>query len=342
MKNYRNMIILTAISLAVIGLLGWSFVKEIRFSDVLAAFRTARWYYLPLALLTGMMVFPVKAYRWQLLLKRVEHAPLRPLLSATMIGFMANCFLSRLGEVVRGVVLSMRSRVTMPVAFASIALERIFDMCTVLLFLVIALLGLQSSAEGTQSCMQLRRTGILLAVAFLAMVGFLVFLRLKPAATTRLVMATLFWLPRSVRNYVEKFMASFLAGLDAIHSVEQVAALFALSVVHWGIQVLFFLLIGYAFPEIHLTLSGAMLIFAVTALGVAAAPLPGYLHIPAVVLVAARILGHGPGAAASWTSYSLMTWALNIPPVIIAGFIFLWAEGLSFKQIRGQPEASKK
>ena len=98
------------------------------------------------------------------------------------------------------------------------------------------------------------------------------------------------------------------------------------------VQVLFFLSVGYCLPGLGLTFPGAMLVFAITALSVAALPLPGYLGVyQGGIKVAALILGLD--LAASF-NYGWLAWALNIVPIILVGFAFLWKEGLSLGELR--------
>ena len=80
-------------------------------------------------MLVGLLVYPVKALRWRVILGREQTARYRPLLSAVMIGFMANCIVSRLGELIRAAVMSIKGEMRTSTAMASIALERVFDMC---------------------------------------------------------------------------------------------------------------------------------------------------------------------------------------------------------------------
>jgi hypothetical protein len=47
-----------------------------------------------------------------------------------------------------------------------------------------------------------------------------------------------------------------------------------------------------------------------------------------------------PEQQAAWVGYSWLSWALNIPFVILVGFIFLWKENLSLGQIRKQSGAA--
>jgi glycosyltransferase 2 family protein len=284
------------------------------------------------------MVFPVKALRWRVILAPVQQVKMRPLLSAIMIGFMANCIISRLGEIVRGVALSLRTPVRASMALSSIALERIFDSCVVLLFLVVALLWLPAptSEAGADMLVTLRKGGAVLAVLFCAGVAFLIFLRFRPAVAQKMVKVCVSWLPKSVQNHVASFLNSFIEGLNSLRDARQVAALLVLSIVHWLIQVMYFLFIGYCFPALGLSPAGALLVFAVVALGVAAIPTPGYIGIyQGSIAAAAAILGLG-SRSAEVTSYQWLAWAGNIPVIVLIGFTVMWTEGLSLKQLRGE------
>ena len=81
-----------------------------------------------------------------------------------------------------------------------------------------------------------------------------------------------------------------------------------------------------------MTLPGAMLVFTITALGVAALPLPGYLGVFQAAVLAATAILSMPRAASF--NYALLSWAVNVPPIILLGFVFLWAEGLTLREIR--------
>ena len=335
MISGRRILILLLATAAIVALLalGWS-AEAASVEDLLAALREARWWFLPAAGMMGLLVFPVKALRWRILLAPTKKVRFRPLFSAIMIGFMVNCIFSRIGEVVRAGFLGLRREVRTTTALASIALERIFDMCTVVLFLVIALLWLQPApaADGARKLATIRVSGVLMGLMFAAAVAFLVLLRVRPKEMTRLVLGCVSWLPPRLRTHVEKFLASFLSGLNALKDIRQVAVLFGLSIIHWFLQVLYFLLVAYCLPQLHMSLPGAMLVFTITALGVAALPLPGYLGVYQAAVLAATAILSLPGAASF--SYAWLCWAANIPPIILLGFVFLWAEGLSLREIR--------
>lgn len=340
MKSTRHTLLVVITMAVVIGALGLTFYYKGNLQGMKTAVQTAHWGYAPLAILAGLLVYPVKAWRWQILIGPGQPVRYRSLLSAVMIGFMANCIVSRLGELIRAAVISLKGEMRTSAALASIALERIFDMLTVALFLILALRWLQPAAvaEGDASRIRtmLSHAQLPLAVALGAGILFLALLRVYPQGMTALLARCTRLLPRRIRGKVEGFLATFLGGLDTLRSWTQVAAVLVLSLVHWGLQVAFFLLAAYCFPDMPHTVPVALLIFAVVAFGVAGLPLPGYIGIyQLAVLGAGAVIGMPTQPQKdAWTSYSWLSWALNIPFVILVGFIFLWKEKLSFSQIR--------
>ena len=104
------------------------------------------------------------------------------------------------------------------------------------------------------------------------------------------------------------------------------------KLMHFLLQVLYFLFVAYCFPSLEMSLPGAMLVFAVTALGVAALPLPGYLGVYQAAVLAATAILSKPGPASF--NYAWLSWATNVPPIILFGFVFLWAEGLTLRELR--------
>jgi uncharacterized protein (TIRG00374 family) len=343
MKNARHTVLVLLTIVVVVGAMAVTFHYKGNWHDLKLALQTAHWGYAPLAVLAGLLVYPVKALRWTLILGRNQNARYRTLLSAVMIGFMANCIVSRLGELIRAAVMSMKGELRTSTALASIALERVFDICTVVVFLILALqwLGPSSiSAANAETVRRLTGAKVFLGLVLAATVAFLVLLRLFPQWMTRLLERFVRMLPRRVRDRIEEFLQTFLRGLDTLRSWRQVAAILALSAVHWGLQVLFFLLAGYCFPHMAITVPVALLIFAVVAFGVAGLPLPGYIGIYQIaVLAAGAIVGmQNQEQQAAWVGYSWLSWALNIPFVILVGFIFLWKENLSLSGIRKQAD----
>ena len=332
MRKHSRIILLSVTMAVMAALLAWSFHGK-DYDKVLDSFRTVRWWLLPPAIIVGLLVYPIKAWRWRLILGQGPRPGFRALYSAIMIGFMVNCIFSRIGEIVRAAVLGAKGEMATSRALASIAVERVFDLIIVVLFLVVALLTIPAHAtgEGAEKLATLRTVGAFAAAAFVAGAAFLVLLRFIPEATIRLCLHTVAWLPDRLRRHVEHFLRSFLTGLNTLKSLRQVAVILLLSLLHWSMQALYFLLIGFCFTSFDLTVPGAMLVFAVSSLGVGAMPTPGYLGVyQGTIEAAGLILALSPDIT---FGYAWLAWAANIPAVILVGLVCLWIEGLSLGKL---------
>src|SRR5215831_11941319 len=122
------------ILLATIALVAW-FLRQAHFSDVWHEIRAAEPWALVLAFGMSIMTYVLRAYRWQYLLRPIGTARFRNAFRTTVIGFAANGMLpARVGEVLRPYLLARREGLSVPSTFATIILERLLDLLTVLLF----------------------------------------------------------------------------------------------------------------------------------------------------------------------------------------------------------------
>ena len=94
--------------------------------------------YLLIAATVGVTLVSIwlRAYRWKFMLDPIKKVSLNDLYSSTMIGFMTNNILpARLGEFVRAYALGHTAKVSKSAAFATIVIERAFDMVSLVFFL---------------------------------------------------------------------------------------------------------------------------------------------------------------------------------------------------------------
>ena len=131
-------------------------------ANVAAAFARVHYLYvLPIALISVYSII-VRCQRWRLLLRPVGAIPLLPLVSATAIGFLCNMVLPlRVGEVVRPVLLARRTATPVSSILASVVLERLLDMLTILVFLglVMCLVPVSDTIRRRRSVPDLARRG---------------------------------------------------------------------------------------------------------------------------------------------------------------------------------------
>jgi hypothetical protein len=97
----------------------------------------ADWRFLALMSVAGIYALYVRCQRWRLMLERAAKRPqpMKPIFSASAIGFMANMVLPfRVGEFARPYLVSRHTDVSLSIALASVILERILDLMVLFAF----------------------------------------------------------------------------------------------------------------------------------------------------------------------------------------------------------------
>src|SRR5262245_38446803 len=123
----------TLVVLAVAALLVVVFLRNVDLTRVLGEIRRARPEWLALSLATMLLNLAIRALRWQYLLEPLGGVRLGNAFRATAVGFAASTVLpARAGEVIRPYFLARHERMSATGAFATIILERLLDVVTVL------------------------------------------------------------------------------------------------------------------------------------------------------------------------------------------------------------------
>ncbi|NOG40767.1 MAG: flippase-like domain-containing protein [Planctomycetes bacterium] len=118
----------------------WLFIRNIDWLLLKNALRDANyWFIIPTLILT-LLVYVIRAIRWRGLLSHIKSISVINLLSVTSIGFMANNILpARVGEVLRPFILTKKENIKFSTSFATVIVERIFDMLGLIIFTVVVI-----------------------------------------------------------------------------------------------------------------------------------------------------------------------------------------------------------
>src|SRR4051812_22003722 len=123
----------TAIVLAVAAALVVLFLRNVDLRHVAAEIVHARMRWLTISFVTAILSLVIRSLRWQYLLEPLGRATFANAFRATCVGFAASSILpARAGEVIRPYFLARREHLSATGAFATIILERVLDMMTVL------------------------------------------------------------------------------------------------------------------------------------------------------------------------------------------------------------------
>ncbi|MBP9945623.1 MAG: flippase-like domain-containing protein [Vicinamibacteria bacterium] len=315
-------------------LLLWLATRGVNSAELLSAMTHAKPVPLVLVVLLTVLMYVIRAMRWRLLFPALQKAPILDLFGITNIGFMAGLFIPRAGEVLRPYLASRRYGVGVSAGLASILLERLIDLITVLSLLALYMFVLpRPAAERSDALMTTLRAGAGLAFAVaIAGMAFLAALRVEGGPARRLLDWSLGLLPVKIGIQIRGLVSSFISGLDVFGSspaqwARLIAESFALWVLIGGIIHLNSIAFGFEIP-----FHTSFLIIAFLTVGVAI-PTPGMVggFHASYTLALTAIYGMDQGQA---VAAGAMLHALQNLPVLVLGIAFLGREGLSFGSMR--------
>lgn len=318
-------------------------LRNVHFAEVVQHVRDANGWLLAASTITATAIFPLRARRWKPILEPVAPG-LRfgQLWRPTAIGMMvSNLVPARAGEPARAFALTREARqVPFTTAFASIAVDRVFDAALILILMALATLDPRfgSAARiGNQSVATMMLGALVFAAVVLAGLYTFVF---RPQWITGLWSAVARRVAPKFEPKGRALLESFARGLAVLRSPSRFAAIFFWALLHWLVNALAFYLAFLALG-IDVPFSAALFLQGVISIGVAAPSTPGFVG---VFELAARL-----GLAVYAVPETLAaTWALVfhtlsfIPITVIGGYYFL-RMGIHLADVKaadaGQPTA---
>ncbi len=330
MKSEWTRLLLGA--LAALALLAL-FFRGLDWKALGSALASARW--LPLAGLVVLTVaiYAVRAWRWGGLLAPLGRVGFSDLFSATMVGFASGLLVPRAGEILRPWLVSRRHPIPVSAGLATIILERLLDLVTVLVLFALYLFVLPapSAQRGGRLMELLKLGGALTGLAALAILAFLLALHANAERVVAVIETLTRRAPRWLAEPVGRALRSFSAGLAVLRApLPQLAAIAGQSLLIWLLIALGFHLNHIAFA-IALPFHATFLLIAFLVVGVAI-PTPGmvggfhafYLIALSDVFGVAREKAAAAGIAAH---------ALSNLPILVLGLALLGREGLSLGRV---------
>jgi uncharacterized protein (TIRG00374 family) len=302
--------------------------------DVVRTVRAAPPLPILLAVIVATLTFPLRALRWRLLLREPDGAPLRPgaAWNGITIGYAGNNLLPfRAGEVLRAYAASRLAPVRMSSAFASVAVERVFDALTVVASFGLALLASGMSAGVRVGGMALpdvaRRVGILTAIVVMGSAIILT----RTEAAGRLISRIVPW--PGVSSKLVALLAGVRDGLTALKSPARLVAVILWSIAIWAVNALSFQLLFPAFG-IEVGYAGAVILQSAIVFGIAVPSSPGFVGVFEAAIVVALALYGVPQERA--VAYALTYHAATFLPITAIGLYSAYRTGLGWKAVSSE------
>jgi uncharacterized protein (TIRG00374 family) len=316
------------------------FLRDADMSEVWAETRRADPLDLLLALGATGVTYLLRALRWQYLLAPIGGSRFATAFRTTVIGFAASSLLpARAGEVIRPYLLARRERLSATSAFATIILERLLDLVTVLmLFAGFVLLGAPGVAANDPSHLARVTLGGAMAGGGALLASFVCFaLAGHPERLGRLTLSIERVLPRALARAAARFVETFAQGLAAMRQPSRLVAALMLSFPLWISIAAGIWLASRAF-HITFPFSASFLVMTLLVVGVAV-PTPGAIggfHTAFQFAVQAFFgAAHDRAVGAA-----IVLHAISFLPVTILGLGFMMAEGLTLAGARRLAETA--
>jgi uncharacterized protein (TIRG00374 family) len=318
------------VAVAISGLLLWWALKDVEFHLLVENIRHAK--LLPLfgAVAIATAMFPLRVFRWRLLLRGPGVTPM-VMWHAVAMGFMANNILPfRLGEFIRPFAASRLGKVSFGAALSSIAVERIFDALALIFWLTVALFAAGISEDVTVGGASLTQSATMFGAVF---------------ASALVVAILVVAFPRPAERVIEKLVPSqkwstrlvavledVRHGMEALKSPARVAGVVAWSLVLWFLNGFSFYVAFLAF-DIPVNVAGALLMQGVLAVGISVPSAPGYVGVfeAAILLVLSSLYGVPASLA---VAYALTYHFTTFLPITLLGLLSVVRTGLGLKSLR--------
>lgn len=275
----------------------------------------------------------IRAWRWRYLLAPVKKdLKFHNLFSSLIIGYMMNNILPRAGELVRPYAISKSENISRSAAFATVVVERIFDIISFML--LIALIPAIYTGPLTETFPWLEETGIWLTVACFLFLGVFIFLMIRRDIVIRILQILTRRLSDKKAKLVDHIVHSFLDGFLFFKDRKNYFIIFLTSVLVWGLYIIMMYVVFNAFSLIeknNLDLATALVVQAISSIGLLI-PTPGAIgpYHYFTIQTLTNLYGVEYTVAAS---YATVTHAVGFIGITLLGIVYFLKGRLSVTEI---------
>ena len=314
------------------ALLYWAF-RGIEFSEVRHELAGSNLALFIASALVATLTFPIRALRWRVILEPVQaNIPFGPLWRSTAIGMMINNVApARLGEPARAFALSRETSVPFATAFASLAVDRLFDALVIVLLLCVALLDPAFPSEARLADQPIANWAGGATLLILLLTGVLYLIVLMPARVVRLYEAFARRVAPSLEARGRDALVAFADGLGILRRPSRFAAVLAWTTVHWLVGA-FGMWLGFRAVGIDVPATAALFVQGVIGFGVAAPAAPGFVGVfEAAAKAGLSVYGVSGTQALSW---AIGYHVLGFIPITLIGIWYFTRLGLHMADVR--------
>ena len=306
-------------------------VRSVDLGQMLGALADANYWYVLLAILVNMFSHYLRAWRWQYFLAPIKTVNSGTLFSALVIGYAANTFVpAHLGEFLRAFVLGKKQSISASSSFASIVIERIVDVFSLILLMVLVVLIHPFPRWVVQSGY------IMLAFAVGAFVLLIGFKRFE-AQSTLMIQFMLKLLPKKIGHKLESMIINFLSGVMPLKSNWHYVYVAILSIAIWFGYALgyYFCLSAFEFTRFYqLPWHASLVVLVITTISIVVPSSPGYVGTYHFLCQVSLVMFGVSETEA--LSFATIAHAVILLPVTFTGLIMANYEGVAIYRTAAQ------
>jgi uncharacterized protein (TIRG00374 family) len=291
------------------------------------------WWVIPNVLIVMFTMF-YRAYRWQIMLDPIKQISLGNLFASTMVGFMASNILPlRMGEFVRAYSIGKLGKLSRSASFATIVLERIFDIFALLLLMAAILIGKRIPLK-EHNYERVVLAGYLMLVLSIALLLLLIFLKIKKEPTLNFLRKMMKILPEKMSSLVLEIFEKFAEGLTVLGDLKRMVLISIHSMILWIITALSNYFIFLAFGLDVLPWDASFVVLIVVTLGITLPNAPGYIGVyHGLVILALSIYSlEVPDAAAR--GVAIVLHGAQYVSITAVGLFYLFRKHLSLHEAK--------
>ncbi|MBI4745872.1 MAG: flippase-like domain-containing protein [Deltaproteobacteria bacterium] len=284
------------------------------------------------AFLAQYLLMLIRALRWQHLIRPQKEIGIWNLFSATTIGFMSNNLLpARMGEFVRAYVIGNKEDISITSSFATIVVERIFDIIAVLLLTMVLFLFLELPIGVSEIKETVRGGAYGLLVVIIIALFFLVMLVRYRETSVSIVRKAIKPFSERVQEHLILFLNSLASGLEVVKGGRSLFMVSLYSVLNWFVSALPIYIITVSFG-FFLPFSSALLILVLLAFAVSVPSSPGYVGpFHYAIYLGLGFYGIGKEEA---IGMAIVMHLAQFVPLVVLGLILVWKEKLTLADLR--------
>ena len=280
-------------------------------------FKTANYFWIFVIIGLFMVSNVFRALRWKQLLEPLGYKPqFVNLLGATMVGYLANLGLPRMGEIIKPGILTKYEKIPIEKGIGTIVIDRILDVLSLLVVIAIAFFlsfsTFQAYFEENFSVERAQSLQILGVLAVLGIIGIFILNRIISNRN----------LKHPVLKKIKELWTGFYAGLLSVRNVKNKPLLILYSI---GIWLMYYLMTYLCFsayaPTAHLGMVAGLVVFVFGTLGIVF-PSPGGMGSYHVLVTQALII-FGLNEVEAFSFSNIIFFAIQIFGNIVFGLIFL-------------------